>query len=229
MNYIIHDKNTSYQIKENEDLLELKTIIKDHKVDVLECCDFWDIHRNARLCGQRGLTVATGATRFCDPTGSNGSYNTSDNDYEKSFRPHLDPKMTVVHITFTAPSYIAKEFPNHQLELTKNKHGEVYSPWMIRDNQERVSYTLGIYKKTGFDELYKSMLVFKPNLTEEDFSKRYHQLDTDLVDIKPYEGETNCIGTIKKTVSINTDKSTVTLKLLLIDLKNNLPYIKRLL
>ncbi len=185
MNYIIHDQNTDYQIKENEDLLELKKIIKDNKVQVLKCENIWhrnnDGPRGPVGClgdrGPRGCTGPTGATGYTSSSMLPSPYD------EKSFRPHLDPKITAVHITFTVPTFIAKEFPNHVLDLTKNQYGQTYEPWLINEDKSWVSYTKGVYKKSGFDELYKSMQVFKPNLTEEAFAKPNGYWDTDLVDI----------------------------------------------
>jgi hypothetical protein len=76
------------------------------------------------------------------------------------------------------------------------------------------------------------MKKLKPKLTEKEFAMIYEneygydRWDEDLVDLRLYDGSTDCLDVFTKYETIGAGKSYVYLTLLAIDIPQNLEYIK---
>lgn len=218
MNWSIYDdKYAQTKIVETSNILDLKSFISDNKINChvnIELVDpyFWSTDRS----------VCRGAVGQCGPPGA-----TSGNWVDT--RKIAEEKDISVKITFTTATTIAEQYKTHSLDLTKNIFGETYRTWRTQEIIKYSYYTCGVYKKPGFDAAFNAIKVLKPNCTEKQFASdfsEYDDWDSDLVDVRLYDKETDCISKFTKSEPIKNGKSIVVLIFLACDLVNNMNYIK---
>lgn len=146
----------------------------------------------------------------------------------------------VINIKFETSDDLVDKIVQIPFELTRNKVDKPLKLWDICGNTRSVRNKYGVYKRQGFDEAFFAMKKLKPNLTENQFAtEKYDEFinddynnicyDTDLVDIRLYDNDTNIVETIFKTDYIVTGTSTVNLSILKTDLQTNLHRILTLL
>ena len=110
----------------------------------------------------------------------------------------------------------------------------IYNSWRISPILTYLPYTCGVYKKPGFDQAFQSLQVLKPELTPENFARDenydgYGSWDSNLVDLKLYQGDENCLNVFFSRTSVPSNTNKVTLSMLAIDIPSNLEYLKKLL
>lgn len=227
-----------YQIKETVALLELKNYFKNYDTKcpvIVQHGDkkFWfnTTQTYYDRFGCYGETGPTGATGCVGNTGSIGSrcyMDENDREYKRSFRPTLDERFTEIMIQFQTTPELIDQFTGFQFTLSSNKNGETYKAFIVHDCVEDIRCTYGIYKGEHFNTIYNSMLISNPLLTEEELFKMSDRNNLNLVEHKPYCGEEGCFQTYAKHTKINTGKLSVTFRILLCDLENNMGAIKNL-
>lgn len=165
--------------------------------------------------------------------GSNGaqgcSYNTTDT------RPIAVKERVEVQINFTIEVSIAEKISKHIFILTENHVGETLKTVTSYKVSETNPYMCGVYKRPGFDSVYKAIKTMKPNLTELELAKfnidedSCQDFDDDLVELRLFEGGPDCIYKFKNQTYHIAGKSNVCITVLLCDLDSNLDYIQSIL
>jgi len=128
---------------------------------------------------------------------------------------------------------------NSNLNLTANPMGKYHKTWSISKDFKFVPVTYGVYKPEGFAEAYAAMRKLKPNLSELSFATRKvepekiktekDKWDTDIVDIRLFDGVNNLVQKYTETEEIETGTCSVTLSLVGPDVSKNIDYIKAIL
>lgn len=212
MSWVVHNGYMSKRIVETDDMSKLKQFIKEHaiKCDVtVEHCyyNFW-------------LTQKERAEKSNIATG----YTLCGSDTEMAI---ADNKEVCIKIKVVEKEKLS--CTRNSLDLTTNHVGETLVPWTRSVINENVlHYKQGVYKRKGFDAAFKQMKVLHPYITEKQFGAGIgsNAWNNDLVEIRLYEGEDDCLEIINKYTNIATDKSNVTLTLLSMDIEKNLFFIK---
>jgi len=235
---------TNYQILENEELKELKTFLTQNHINcpvTIKHCntDFWFNNKgpDTRQIGQTEFAGATGRTGFTGVTGPTGptgrgcvsSTSTEEENYRKQFNPVLDSRMTEINIQFSTLQEFVDQYKNIKFNLSTNRDNECYQMWLVSSSYDTISITKGIYKTSQFDEAFAMIRLSNPNLTDQELYYMCSKLSLNLFEHKLYCGEEGCLVTYKEDKQVNENKVYMTFKILLCDLKNNLPTIKNIL
>lgn len=230
--WTINDQYHEKRIVESPSVLQLKNYVesKNLKCQVtLQPCQhgFWDkppivqtgppeTSRWPRgLAGEIGCTGATGG---CGPR-----------FLESASRPVLKDRKTSITIKFEMLTEHAEQIQNHQFWLTNNYLGKTHPIWQTNPIYQYVKSTYGVYKKTGFDQVLSSMQILKPLMTAHQLAYKDDDWDEDLVDLRLYDSDVDCIDTYTYTEAVKLPISRVSLTLLTVDVEKNLPFLKKLL
>lgn len=237
MSWKIIDTN-EYQIKETVALLELKNYFKNYDTKCPVTIQhgnkgFWfNTTQTYHGCyGPTGATGCVGIITGCDNRVIGSSINNgteSEREYKRSFRPTLDERFTEIMIQFQTTPELIDQFTSFQFTLSPNRNGETYKAFIVNDCVEDIRCTYGVYKGEHFNTVYNTMLISNPLLTEEELFRMSDRNNLNLVEHKPYCGEDGCFQTYAKHTKINTGKLSVTFRILLCDLENNMGAIKNL-
>jgi hypothetical protein len=197
------------RIVESEDILGLKKFIQDNKIKcdvIVDHCDynFWKTKEERSVSSN----MVIGYSIFEDTQPL----------------PVTDDKNVYIRIQIDNT-----DLPRPNLEITSNSLNETLNTWSSSPICKKISYKKGVYKRKGFDQTFNGVKSSYPYITEKEFASSNNNIggwDNDLVKIKLYDGEEGCIDTIEEYKIIKTDKSSVTLKLLSIDVQKNIYLIK---
>ena len=229
MDWVIENRDyETTRIVESSDILELKQIIQSKDVKckvILHHCDpsFWLTKREITEkygCITGGTSnVATGYKPI----------SIQEAEEKNKIRPIADGKMVLVTITFTMPSKDFETIQSQKFDLTINYVGKTYNLWHKEKIYIKVPYTCGVYKIEGFDNAFNNVKLLNPHVTEKQFAydEEKEVWDSNLTEIKLYNGDDGCINKITKYKNINSEKITVSLTLLSIDIKNNIEHIEK--
>ena len=146
-------------------------------------------------------------------------------------RPIADNRMVLITITFTMPSKDFETIQSQKFDLTTNYVGKTYNLWQKEKIYIKVPYTCGVYKIKGFDNAFNNVKLSNTHVSERQFAydDEKEVWNSDLTEIKLYNGDDGCIDKITKYKNINSERITVSLTLLSIDIKNNIEHIEKIL
>ena len=239
MEWIVSDKSTATRIVESVTLSQFKQWLHEKKckckIVVSHCDPYFLLTKEQR----RNLTGPIGPAGCMGAVGPVGSRTADIKGWEES-RPIAEIERLCVTIEFTMSNEKAEEIKSHKLVVTPNETGDTIPTWQIINIPEYAYYACGVYKRDGFNDAYNAIKRLKPNITEQQFAKNFHydcensndiddEWDKDLVDIKLYNGNSDCLMTGLKCDNIKSAKSRVRMTLRAIDLDKNLEYIKTIL
>jgi hypothetical protein len=231
MDWVIRNRDyETTRIVESVDVLELKQIIQSKGVEckvLLHHCDsdFWLTKREAN---QRSSCSVFGTNNLV--TGKSNLVLSQNPEERNDMRPIADDKMVLITITFSVGSEGFENVKSHKFDLTTNYLGNTYNLWCTSKIYVKVPYICGVYKVEGFDEAFNDVKQLNQNMTEKQFAydDEEEMWNSDLTEIKLYNGGSRCIDKITKYKNIDSGKLNVSLTLLSIDVKNNLEYIEKI-
>ena len=229
MEWIVNDSHPSFKIVENEELSELKQWMMENNCACkvyLGFCDHYFWLTPAERSSLQGSYGAQG------PVGPRGCIDSSC-ICEDTRLVQTDKKVTVT-FSIIVPTKLVDLIKSPTVTLTSNYNGDTLPTWTFTPGGEYIPLTFGAYKRDGFDAAFNAMKVLKKDLDEEDFATIHSEdygssWDTDLVDVRPFNGIDGCIKTFVRSESIETGKSRACMSFLACDIGSNIDYIKEIL